>query len=105
MVQIGGKGAQKDTLCRCVFQVSGDLFGLLLFLRLDRLGHRGAAAFTHVPGDASKYTSYKKYLTTSCLLFLDNCTIYICDYSVISGFRVSNRIADLGYYDLVGQHS
>lgn len=56
-----------------MFQVSEDLFALILFPRLDGLGHRGAAAFTHVPSDSSG-TVLKKYLTTSWLLSLTYCT-------------------------------
>lgn len=36
-----------------MFQVSGHLFALLLFPWLDGVGHRGAAAFTHVPSESS----------------------------------------------------
>lgn len=94
----GEKVHKKILLCRSMFQVSGDLFSLRLFFpRLDRLGRRGAGAFTHVPSDSSG-TLRKKYLTTSWLLFHSYSRNVVAMHRVVFASGVSKSGFECDFY-------
>lgn len=70
----GGKGAQKDTLCLSMFQVSGDLF---CFAVISVAGWRWdveAQQLLRMCQAARAVHFLTRYLTTSWLLFLSYCT-------------------------------
>lgn len=69
------------------------IFAMLIFFFLpwlDRLGHRGAGAFTHVPSDSSG-TLLKKYLTTSWLLFHSYSRNVVAMHRVVFASGVSKK--------------
>lgn len=75
------------------------IFAMLIFFffpRLDRLGHRGAGAFTHVPSDWSG-TILKKYLTTSWLLFYSYSRNVVAMHRVVFASGVSKKKNPSGF--------
>lgn len=73
-----GKGAQKDTLCRSMFQVSGDFIWFVVVSVAGWTGTPRRSSFYACAKRFERYSSFfkKKYLTVSCYCSIVTARMY-----------------------------